>query len=88
MQSVQLIEIIAEKVKMIQGRLKAAQDRQKSYIDNRRTDLKFNACDRVVLKISPWKGVIRFQHQGKLGCRYSGLFQVIERIGPMAYRLE
>ncbi|XP_048228266.1 uncharacterized protein LOC107260950 [Ricinus communis] len=43
--------------------------------------------DKVFLKISPWKGVLRFGKRGKLSPKYIGLFEVIERIGPVAYRL-
>eukprot|EP00257_Ricinus_communis_P015501 XP_015573427.1 uncharacterized protein LOC107261100 [Ricinus communis] len=43
--------------------------------------------DKVFLKISPWKGVLRFGKRGKLSPRYIGLFEVIEMIGPVAYRL-
>nr|GFB18095.1 putative reverse transcriptase domain-containing protein [Tanacetum cinerariifolium] len=45
-------------------------------------------CDKVMLKVSPWKGVIRFRKHGKLCLRYIGLFEIIERIGPVAYKLE
>ena len=75
-------------MKLIRERLKAAQDRQKSYADNRRRALEFNVGNQVFLKISPWKGVIRFQNRGKLSPRHIGPFPIIERIGPVAYRLE
>ncbi|GKA08264.1 hypothetical protein Tco_0687595, partial [Tanacetum coccineum] len=67
--------------------LKAARDRQKSYADNRRKPLEFEVGDRVMLKVSPWKGVIRFGKKGKLAPRYVGPFEILERIGHVAYRL-
>ncbi|GJX53425.1 putative reverse transcriptase domain-containing protein [Tanacetum coccineum] len=68
-------------------KLKAARDRQKSYADNRRKPLQFKVGDRVMLKVSPWKGVIHFGKKGKLAPRYVGPFEILERIGPIAYRL-
>ncbi|KAJ9552734.1 hypothetical protein OSB04_016779 [Centaurea solstitialis] len=62
--------------------------RQKSYVDRRRSDLEFEVGDRVPLKISPWKGVIRFRKRGKLGPRFIGPFMVLARVGKVAYRLE
>ncbi|GJS60976.1 hypothetical protein Tco_0655760 [Tanacetum coccineum] len=68
-------------------RLKAARDRQKSYANNRRKPLEFEVGDQVLLKVSPWKGVVRFGNKGKLAPRYVGPFEILERIGPVAYRL-
>ncbi|GJU71051.1 reverse transcriptase domain-containing protein [Tanacetum coccineum] len=68
-------------------KLKAARDRQKSYADNRRKPLEFEVGDRVMLRVSPWKGVIRFGKKGKLAPRYVGPFEILERIGLVAYRL-
>ena len=67
--------------------MKAAQDRQKSYPDKRRKDLEFEVEDRVFLKLSPWKGVVRFGKRGKLSPRYIGPFEIVERIA-VAYRLD
>ncbi|KAJ9565813.1 hypothetical protein OSB04_001779 [Centaurea solstitialis] len=64
------------------------QSRQKSYADKRRSDLEFSVGDDVLLKVSPWKGVIRFRKRGKLGPRFIGPFKVIARVGKVAYRLE
>ncbi|GKB45560.1 putative reverse transcriptase domain-containing protein [Tanacetum coccineum] len=62
-------------------------DHQKSYADNRRKPLEFQEGDHVLLKVSPWKGVVRFRKKGKLAPRYVGPFEILERIGPVAYRL-
>ncbi|XP_076937424.1 uncharacterized protein LOC143605049 [Bidens hawaiensis] len=69
-------------------RLKAAADRHKSYADNRRRPLEFQEGDRVLLKVSPWKGVVRFGKKGKLSPRYVGHFKIIKRVGTVAYQLE
>ena len=65
----------------------AARDRQKSYADKRRKPLEFQVGDRVLLKVSPWKGVVRFGKRGKLNPRYVGPFEITEKIGKVAYRL-
>ena len=51
-------------------------------------DLEFEVEDQVFLKLSPWKGVVRFEKKGKLNPRYIGPFEIVERIGPVAYRLD
>ncbi|GJY01766.1 putative reverse transcriptase domain-containing protein [Tanacetum coccineum] len=63
-------------------------DRQRSYANIRRKPLEFQVGDRVMLKVSPRKGVIRFGKRGKLNPRYTGLSKILERIGPVAYKLE
>ncbi|KAI3794847.1 hypothetical protein L1987_37487 [Smallanthus sonchifolius] len=68
--------------------MKAAQDRQKSYADKRRRPIEFNVGDRVMLKVSPWKGIIRFGKRGKLSPRFIGPFRIMARVGEVAYRLE
>ncbi|KAI3815959.1 hypothetical protein L1987_15643 [Smallanthus sonchifolius] len=65
----------------------AARVRQKSYADKRRKPLEFQVGDMVLLKVSPWKGVIRFGNRGKLKPRYVGPFKIVMRIGPVAYQL-
>lgn len=84
----ELIQETSDKIAIIKDRLKAARDRQKSYADNRRKPLEFQVGDKVLLKVSPWKGLVRFGKKGKLSPRYVGPFEIIERIGPVAYKLQ
>ncbi|GJT48037.1 reverse transcriptase domain-containing protein [Tanacetum coccineum] len=77
-----------EKISQIKDRLKAARDRQKSYADKRRKPLEFSVGDYVLLKVSPWKGVVRFGKKGKLAPRFVGPFEIIEKVGSVAYRLD
>ncbi|GJS93043.1 putative reverse transcriptase domain-containing protein [Tanacetum coccineum] len=84
----ELIRETTKKIIQIKNRLLTARSRQKSYADVRRKPMEFNVCDMVMLKVSPWKGVIRFGKRGKLSPHYVGPFKIIKRIGPVAYRLE
>ncbi|GJS36694.1 putative reverse transcriptase domain-containing protein [Tanacetum coccineum] len=68
--------------------MQAAQDRQKSYADRKRKPMEFEVGDRVMLKVSPWKGVVRFGKRGKLNPRYVGPFKVLAKVRKVAYRLE
>ncbi|WMV55641.1 hypothetical protein MTR67_049026 [Solanum verrucosum] len=77
-----------EKVQLIRDRLKTAQSRQKSYADVRRRELEFQVHDWVFLKVSPMKGVMRFGKKGKLSPRIVGPYQILKRIGKVAYELE
>ncbi|KAL4585882.1 hypothetical protein LXL04_010509 [Taraxacum kok-saghyz] len=86
--STEIVLQTTEKIQMIRDRLVTARSRQKSYADKRRSDLEFQVGDHVLLKVSPWKGVIRFRKRGKLGPRYIGPYKVIARVGKVAYRLE
>ncbi|GJT60239.1 putative reverse transcriptase domain-containing protein [Tanacetum coccineum] len=76
------------KIFQIKERLITARSRQKSYVDKRRKPLEFEVGDRVLLKVSPWKGVVQFGKKGKLAPRYVGPFEIVERVGPVAYRLK
>ncbi|KAJ9560905.1 hypothetical protein OSB04_006065 [Centaurea solstitialis] len=86
--STEVVQRTTEDIQRIRERLRTAQSRQKSYADRRRSDLEFQVGDRVLLKVSPWKGVIRFRKWGKLGPRYIGPFTILARVGKVAYRLE
>ncbi|GKF74109.1 hypothetical protein Tco_0220441 [Tanacetum coccineum] len=68
--------------------MQAARDRQKSYADLKRKPMEFQIRDKVMLKVSPWKGVVRFGKRGKLNPRYAGPFKVIEKVRSVAYKLE
>nr|GFB69003.1 putative reverse transcriptase domain-containing protein [Tanacetum cinerariifolium] len=68
--------------------MQAACDRQKSYADLKRKSMEFQVGDKVMLKVSPWKGVVRFGKRGKLNPRYVGPFKVLERVGDVSYKLD
>ena len=82
-----LIQEIEEKVKMIRERLKVVTDRQKSYADIGRKDIRYEIGEKVFLKVSPWKKVMRFGKKGKLTPKFIGPYEVIEKMGPVAYKL-
>nr|GFA27446.1 putative reverse transcriptase domain-containing protein [Tanacetum cinerariifolium] len=73
---------------MIPKRIQAAQDRQKSYADLKRNPMEFEVGDKVMLKVSPWKGVIRFDNRGKVNPRYVRPIKVLAKVRKVAYRLE
>nr|GEY13269.1 putative reverse transcriptase domain-containing protein [Tanacetum cinerariifolium] len=83
-----LIQETTEKIVLIKQRIQTTQDRQKSYTDLKRKPMKFEVGDRVMLKVSPWKGVVRFGKRGKLNPRYVEPFKVLAKVGTVAYRLE
>ncbi|GJY74011.1 putative reverse transcriptase domain-containing protein [Tanacetum coccineum] len=84
----ELIQETTEKIVLIKQRIQAAQDRQKSYVELRRKPMEFKFRDRVMLKVSPWKWVVRFGKRGKLNPRYVGPFKVLAKVGKVAYKLE
>ena len=84
----ELVQETTEKVNKIRERLKIVQSRQKSYADPTRCEIEFDIGDRVFLKVSPMRGVTRFGVKGKLAPWYIGPFEITDRIGPVAYRLD
>nr|GEU57080.1 putative reverse transcriptase domain, ribonuclease H-like domain, aspartic peptidase domain protein [Tanacetum cinerariifolium] len=84
----EIIHEMTEKIVQIKSRIQAACDRQKSYADITQKPLEFQVGDNIMLKVSPWKGVIRFGKQGKLNPRYIGPFKIISKVGTITYHLE
>ena len=78
---------MVNKIQVVKKCLKAAQEWQKIYVDQHRREMKYQVGEKVFLKVSPWKGILRFGKQGKLSPRYIGLYEIIEKIAPLAYRL-
>ena len=76
-----------EKVRVIQQRLKAASDGQKSYAYLKRKDIEYDVGDKVFLKVSPWRKILRFGKKGQLSPRFIGPYEILERIILVAYRL-
>ena len=74
-------------MKSILEKLLAVQSRQKEYADQKVRDLEFMEGEQVLLKVSPMKGVMRFGKWGKLSPRYIGPFEVLKRVGEVAYEL-
>ncbi|GKE81557.1 hypothetical protein Tco_1551557 [Tanacetum coccineum] len=68
--------------------MQAAQDRHKSYANLKRKLIEFQVGDKVMLKVSPWKGVVHFGKRGKLNPRYVGPFKVLGKVGEVSYKLE
>ncbi|XP_041004049.1 uncharacterized protein LOC121249406 [Juglans microcarpa x Juglans regia] len=85
MLGLEYLQEVQRQVTVIQERMKAAQNRQKSYADNRRRNLEFVVGDWVYLKVSPMKGVVCFSKKGKLSPRFIGPFEIIERVSSVAY---
>ena len=82
-----LVRDTSEKVDLIRKCLLTAQSRQKSYTDSWRRPLEFEVGDHVFLKMRPTRGVVKFVKRGKLSSRYIGPFEILERVGTVAYWL-
>ncbi|KAL0453903.1 UNVERIFIED_CONTAM: Transposon Ty3-G Gag-Pol polyprotein, partial [Sesamum latifolium] len=83
----ELVQKTVDKIQTVKKCLKAAQDRQKSYVDKHRREMEYEVGEKVFLKVSPWRGILRFGRQEKLSPRYIGPYEITERVGPLAYRL-
>nr|GEV17112.1 putative reverse transcriptase domain-containing protein [Tanacetum cinerariifolium] len=83
-----IIHETTKKIIQIKKHIQAIRDRQKSYADRRRKPLEFEVEDKVMLKVSPWKGMIHFGKRWKLNPHYIGPFRILDKVGMLAYRLE
>nr|GEU42056.1 putative reverse transcriptase domain-containing protein [Tanacetum cinerariifolium] len=84
----ELVQEITEKIIQVKQRIQTAHDRQKSYVDLKCKPMEFQVEDKVMLKVLPWKGVVRFGKRGKLNSRYVRLFKVLEKVKSVAYKVE
>ena len=84
----EIVQITADKVKIAKEALRIARDRQKAYADKKRRPMVFNVGDLVMLKVSPWKGIIRFGRRGKLSPRFIGPYKILKRVNEQAYQLD
>nr|GEV74378.1 putative reverse transcriptase domain-containing protein [Tanacetum cinerariifolium] len=84
----ELIQETTEKIVQFKQRMQATHYREKSYADLKRNPMEFQVGDKVMLKVSPWKRVVRFGKRGKLNPRYVGPFKVLERVRDVAYKLD
>ncbi|KAA3461943.1 DNA/RNA polymerases superfamily protein [Gossypium australe] len=76
-----------DKVRIIRDNLKTVSDRQKSAVDLKRKVIEFFFGEKVFLKVSLWRKVLRFGKKGKFCPRFIGLYEILERTGPVTYRL-
>ncbi|GJV62488.1 putative reverse transcriptase domain-containing protein [Tanacetum coccineum] len=84
----EIVQEITENVIQIKQRIQAVHDRQKSYADLKHKQMEFQVGDRVMIKVSPWKGVVHFGKRGKLNPGYVGPFKVLAKVGAVNYKLE
>lgn len=82
----EMLEESLKTVKMVQVRMKGTHDRQKSYVDLKRMDL-LAIGDKVLVKVFPMRSVVKFRKKGKLTLRYIGPYEILERMGDVAYKL-
>ena len=83
----ELMQQTKEKIELIRKRLDAAQNKQRKYADQARKDMDYHEGEHVLLKISPWKGLTRFGNKGKLKPRYVRPFEILKKVGKVAYEL-
>ena len=83
----ELVQQTKEVVELIQRRLVAAQNRQRKYADQTRKKMEYDVGETVLLKVPPWKGLTRFGKKGKLSPRYVGPFEILKKVGQVAYEL-
>ena len=81
------MQMTTENIYIVRANLKMAQDRQRSYTNFKWANIKYDIGKKVFLKISPWKGMLRFDKSGKLSPRFIGPYEIIKCIGLVAYRL-
>nr|GFB60019.1 putative reverse transcriptase domain-containing protein [Tanacetum cinerariifolium] len=82
----EIVQETTEKIVQIKQRIQAARDRQKRYVDLKRKPMEFYVGDKVMLKVLPWKEVVRFGKRGKLIPRYVGPFKLVARVRSIAYK--
>ncbi|KAL0286800.1 UNVERIFIED_CONTAM: hypothetical protein Sangu_2719700 [Sesamum angustifolium] len=83
----ELVQQTVDKIQTIKKCLKATQDRKKSYADKHRRKMEYEIGEKVFLKVLPWRRILRFGKKGKLSPRYIGPYEILERVGPLDYRL-
>ncbi|XP_024995839.1 uncharacterized protein LOC112528989 [Cynara cardunculus var. scolymus] len=84
----EIVQVTSEKIEQFREKIRITQDRQKSYANRHRKPVEFLVGDYVMLKVSPWKGVVKFGKRSKLSPRYIEPFRICKRIGMVAYQLE
>ncbi|XP_068328246.1 uncharacterized protein [Pyrus communis] len=84
----EIVEETTQNVQVIKSNLKAAHDQQKSLAYRYATDRVYEVGDWVFLKLSPWRGVVRFGKKSKMSPKYIGPYMITKRVGEVAYRLE